>query len=117
MHMMMRVEPAKPPSLLEAPPRGNVHAVVQILIKRIINRHGRARTGEYGRAYKVLYKEYCRKVKSDDQRCVPPSEANLFEIFLIRKKVIATCAEETMVNQCVGTKWILPARLMHEILV
>src|SRR5688572_15810582 len=117
MHMMMRVEPAKPPSLLEAPPRGNVHAVVQILVKRIINRHGRARAGEYGRAYKVLYKEYCRNVKSDDQRCVPPSEANLSHIFLIRQKIVGSRAKETMMNQCMSPKWILPARLMHEVLV
>ena len=77
MHMMMRVEPAKPPSLLETPPGGNVHAVVQVLVKRIINCHRRARAGEYRRAYKVLYKKYRRNVKGDDERCVPPSEADL----------------------------------------
>ena len=115
--MMMRVEPAKPASLLETPSRGNVHAVVQILVKRIIQRHGGAGAGEYGRAYKVLYKKYRRNVKRDDERCVPPGEANFFDIFLIRKKVIASCAEETMANQGMRAKWIVPARLIHEVSV
>ena len=77
MHVMMCVKPAKPPSLLETPAGGNVHAVVQIFVKRIINRHGGARAGEYRRAYKVLNKKYRRNVKSDDEWCVPPSEADL----------------------------------------
>ena len=93
MHVMMCVKPAKPPSLLKTPAGGNVHAVVQILVKRIINRHGRTRAGEYRGVNKILYKKYCRNVKSDDERCVPPSEANLSEIFLIRKKVIGSGAE------------------------
>src|ERR671913_252886 len=94
MHVMMCVKPAKPASFLETPPSGNVHAVVQVLVKRIINRHGRARAGEYRRAYKVLYKKYRRNVKSDDERRVPPSEADFFKVFFVRKKVIGSRAKK-----------------------
>jgi len=98
MHVMMRVKPAKAPSLFDAPPGRNVHAVVQILVEPIINCHRRAGAEKYGRAYKVLNQEYRGDVEGDDEGRVPPSKTYFFQILLVRKKVSAICAEKTMVN-------------------
>lgn len=115
MHVMMRVKPAKPLGLFDAAPGRNVHAVVQVLVEPIINRHRRAGAEKYGRAYKMLNQEYRGDVEGDNERRVPPSKANLSPIFLIREKVIGSRAEKTVVNQSVRAKGILPARLMHEV--
>src|SRR5215470_10479215 len=92
-----------------------MHAVVQILIEKIIKNQSRQRSAQDILREMVLQPEDYGNVKGNNKGSVPPGETNLTDHFRIGKKILIAGAEKAVVHQCVGAKRIKPSRLMHQI--
>ena len=113
MHMVMRVQPTEPSRRFEPAPFGNMHAVMEVFVKKIVEDECRQGAYEYVCCQRPLYPKNDGRVKNDNKRSVPPGEANLANDLCVGKKVVVAGPEKTMVNQGMGAKGILPKRRVH----
>jgi hypothetical protein len=56
-------------------------------------------------------------MEKDNERGIPPGEANFLNHLCVGQKIAVAGPEKTMVNQSMGAKGILPERRVHQILV
>src|SRR5262252_5475965 len=117
MHVMMRIQPTEPGCRFQPASLGNMHAVVEVFIKKIIENECQQAAGEYICSQRPLQPKDDGRVKNDDKRGVPPGEANLAYDFRVGQKILGASSEKTVMNQSVSAEGISPKRFMHQVFV
>src|SRR5215510_2054294 len=117
MHVMMRIQPTEPCRRFQPASFGNMHAVMEIFIKKIIENECRQGPGEYICSQRPLQPKDNGCVKNNDKRGVPPGEANLAYDLRVWQKIPGAGSEKTVMNQGMGAKRISPQLCMHQVFV
>ena len=91
-----------------------MHAEMEILVKEVIEAESRHPAKENVHLEKILDPKKQGDMQTENQGCVPPSEADLFEILVVREEIGRPRTEDTVVDQGMGLKWIRPDGLVHQ---
>jgi len=107
-HMVMRVEPAKPTRLFQPAAFRHMHAEMKILVKEIIQTEGGHPAEKNPDVKKITGPQYQRRVQSQNQRRVPPGEPDFLSVLGAGEKIGWTGAKDPMMNQRMGAERIGP---------
>lgn len=108
MHVVMSVEPAEPHRLLKPTPVGHMHAEMEVLVEEVIEGKSRHAPEENAHVEKILAPEHYGGMQTENQRCIPPGEADLFAILIPGEKIGRASTKDPVVDQRVGSKRIRP---------
>jgi len=113
MHVVMGVKPGEPRRLLDPTPLRHMHAEVEVFVEEVIEAKRDHPAKEKVHAKKVLNPKKQGGMQADNQGRVPPGEADLFQILLLRQEIGRARTEDAMVNQGMGSKRVRPDGLVH----
>jgi len=113
MRMVMGIEPAEPHPLLNPTPLGHMHAEMEILVEEVIEAESRHSPNENIYMEKILNPKHHRRMQTENQRCIPPSESDFLAILILREKIGWASTKDAVVDQGVGAKRIRPYGLVH----
>src|SRR3989304_565772 len=100
----MGVKPGKPCRLLNPTFLRHMHAEMEILVKEVIEAEGRHPAKENVHLEKMLDPKKQGDMQTENHRRVPPSEADLFEILVVRADAGRPRTEDAVVDQGMGIK-------------
>lgn len=111
--MVMSLEPAKPRPLLNPTPLGHMHAEMEILVEEVIEAKSRHPPKENIYLEKILNPKHHRRMQTEKQRGIAPSECDFLAILVLQEKITWAGTKDAVVDQGVGSKRIRPYGLMH----
>ena len=98
-HMVMRVEPAKPAGLFQPAAFRRMHTEMKILVKEVVQTEGGHPAEKNPDVKRITDPQHQRRVQSQNQRRVPPGESDFFSVLERGQKVRRAGAKDSVMNQ------------------
>ena len=98
MHVMMGIQPAEASGGFQPAAFWNMHTVVEVFIKKVIEHQRRQGAAKYVRCQSSLEPKNDRSVEQDNEWRVPPGKAHFPDHLCIREKIVVAGLEEAVVH-------------------